>query len=81
MKLKIGTFEVEVANHAKAVKKYEEMRDLSGEGASTFPFGELPGGVLIAYNGRLCNTTEVANDCKDVMCITMNDKRLRLSPL
>ena len=53
MKLRIGNrLTVEVKDLSEASRIYCETRDLSGEGASTFPVGRLPG-HYISYNGRV----------------------------
>lgn len=47
---------IQVADFAEASVKYCALRDESGEGASTFPFGKLTlnGEVLeVSYNGKV----------------------------
>lgn len=53
MKLRIGRrLTVEVRDFAHASEVYGALRSESGEGASTFPNGTLPG-HYISYNGRV----------------------------
>lgn len=55
--LKIGRrLNTTVASIAEAQRRYCQMRDESGEGASTFPQGTLIDGKVkhrISYNGRV----------------------------
>jgi hypothetical protein len=52
--LKIGVrFTGEVETLEEASLKYQELRDQSEEGASSFPNGRVTGGYLISYNGRV----------------------------
>lgn len=46
---------VDVADFAEASAQYAQARDLSGEGVSTFPFGQLTGAgtYRVSYNGRV----------------------------
>ena len=58
--LKIGRrFLVEVKTLEEASLKYQELRDLSEEGASTFPQGRVTGGYRISYNGRVWKEANV----------------------
>lgn len=50
--LKIGRDRYEVADLVDASRVYQEKRDESGQGASTFPTGRC-GKYLISYNGRV----------------------------
>ncbi len=52
MTLRIGHERIEVADIAEARRVYCERRDESGEGASTFPRGQV-GELSISYNGRV----------------------------
>jgi hypothetical protein len=53
MKFRIGNrLTAEVTDFAEASRVYAALRDASGEGASTFPVGRLPG-HYISYNGRV----------------------------
>ena len=52
--LKIGNrMSLQVSSPEEASKKYGLMRDLAGEGASTWPDGHLSNGMHIRYNGRV----------------------------
>jgi len=54
MILKIGErYTLEVKDFAEASRIYCELRDKSGEGASTWPDGELSTGHYISYNGKV----------------------------
>ena len=53
MKLRIGRrISVDVRDFAQASALYCNARDASGEGASTFPVGLLPG-HYVSYNGKV----------------------------
>ena len=50
-------------NMAEASKQYSEIRERSGEGASTFPAGKLLGRAAgerfrVSYNGKIWNEGE-----------------------
>lgn len=41
------------ATLADAIDTYNDLRDESGEGGSTWPDGRVTGGYRVSYNGRL----------------------------
>lgn len=52
--LKIGRrHTVSVESIEAASREYKRLRNASGEGASTFPFGTVTGGYTVSYNGRV----------------------------
>lgn len=52
IKLKIGRKVFEVAGFPEASAVYQRERNASGEGASTFPVGRIPG-HYVSYNGKV----------------------------
>lgn len=61
MQLRIGNrFTLEVSDLTQAAQVYKDLRDASGEGASTWPGGRIDN-LTISYNGRVwCGDEEVA---------------------
>lgn len=56
MKLVIGKrLSTEVADFSEASRVYDALRDASGEGASTFPEGDLRGTAVyrVSYNAKI----------------------------